>query len=368
MKPKILFILHFPPPVHGAAMVGQYIRESVTINNAFEGRYINLGTSRTIDEIGTGGIIKFLRYFVLLWKTVISVLSFRPNLVYLTLTSKGSGFYKDALVAIKAKALGAKLVYHFHNKGVRSRQDKWLDNLLYKIVFKNADVILLSEHLYPDIQKYVPKNRVHICPNGIPELIPGSKFKIQKESNKPVEILFLSNLIESKGVYVLLKACEILKEKEILFHCTYVGGEGDISTDEFIESIEKTDLTEDVHYAGKKYGSDKSEIFSKADLFTLPTYYSNECLPLVLLEAMQFSLPVVSTFEGGIPDVVEDGKTGFLVPQNDAVALAEKLELLIKDPVLRKEMGELGRKKYETEFTLAAFEARFTTILKELVK
>ena len=92
-------------------------------------------------------------------------------MVYLTLTSKGGGFYKDALVAIKAKALGAKMIYHFHNKGVSTRQDKWLDNLLYKIVFKNADVILLSEHLYPDIQKYVPKNQVHICPNGIPEIV-----------------------------------------------------------------------------------------------------------------------------------------------------------------------------------------------------
>jgi glycosyltransferase involved in cell wall biosynthesis len=368
LNPKILFILHFPPPVHGAAMVGQYIRESETINNAFDGRYINLGTSRSIDEIGKGGIIKLWRYFVLLWETAFTILSFRPDLVYLTLTSKGGGFYKDALVAIKAKALGAKMVYHFHNKGVSTRQDKWLDNILYKMVFKNADVILLSEHLYADIQKYVPKNRVHICPNGIPEIIQSSKFKTHKEVAATVEILFLSNLIESKGVYVLLEACKILKEKGLDFLCTYVGGEGDISEEELKQRIEKSALSELVHYAGKKYGVDKAEIFLKADIFTLPTYYPNECLPLVLLEAMQFSLPVVSSFEGGIPNLVEDGKTGFLVPQNNAVALAEKLEFLIKNPNLCKEMGELGRKKYEAEFTLAAFEARFTTILKELVK
>jgi len=368
LKPKILFILHFPPPVHGAAMVGEYIRESETINKAFNGHYINLGTSKTLDEIGKGGFKKWWRYLVLLWKTGFSVLSFRPNLVYLTLTAKGGGFYKDALVALKAKAMGAKMVYHFHNKGVRTRQDKWLDNLLYKIVFKNVDVILLSEQLYPDIQKYVPKSRVHVCPNGIPEIVQTSKFKPQNEVTKPVEILFLSNLIESKGVYVLLEACTILKEKKMLFHCTYAGGEGDISAEILTQSILKSDLSEQVHYAGKKYGADKSEIFSKADISVLPTFYSNECFPLVLIEAMQYSLPVVSTFEGGIPDVVEDGKTGFLVPQNDAVALAEKLELLIKNPVMRKEMGELGREKYEAEFTLAAFEARFTTILKELVK
>ena len=83
---------------------------------------------------------------------------------------------------------------------------------------------------------------------------------------------------------------------------------------------------------------------------------------------MQFSLPVVSTFEWEIPNIVADGKTGLLVPQNDAMALAEKLEVLIKDPNLRKSMGEAGRKKYKEEFTLAIFEARLTLILKELTK
>jgi glycosyltransferase involved in cell wall biosynthesis len=365
-KSKILFILHFPPPVHGAAMVGEYIRESETINKAFNGHYINLGTSRTLDEIGKGGFKKWWRYLVLLWKIGFSVLSFRPNLVYLTLTAKGGGFYKDALVALKAKAMGAKMVYHFHNKGVRTRQDKWLDNLLYKIVFKNADVILLSEQLYPDIQKYVPKSRAHICPNGVPEVVTASIINIKKEANKPIEILFLSNLIASKGVFVLLEACKILKAKELDFLCTYVGGEGDISEAQLQQNIEKSGLAEEVHYVGKKYGIEKTEVFLKANIFVHPS--SDDCFPLVLIEAMQYSLPVVSTFEGGIPDMVEDGETGFLVPQNDAVALAEKLELLIKDPVLCKKMGELGRKKYEAEFTLAAFEARFTTILKELTK
>jgi glycosyltransferase involved in cell wall biosynthesis len=365
-KSKILFILHFPPPVHGAAMVGEYIRESETINKDFNGHYINLGTSKTLDEIDKGGFKKWWRYLVLLWKTGFSVLSFRPNLVYLTLTAKGGGFYKDALVALKAKAMGAKMVYHFHNKGVSTRHDKWFDNILYKIVFKNTDVILLSEHLYPDIQKYVPKSRVHICPNGIPEIV--QKFKYQNEVTKPVEILFLSNLIESKGVYALLEACKILKKNGIIFHCTYVGGEGDISAEELKQRIDKLDLSEVVHYAGRKYGAEKSEVFSKADIFVLPTFYSNECFPLVLLEAMQFSLPIISTFEGGIPDIVENNISGFLVHQRDIIDLAEKLELLINNPPMRQKMGTAGRKKYEADFTLAAFEVRLTTILKELVK
>ena len=366
MKSRILFLLHYPPPVHGAAMVGKYIRESEKINEAFSGKYINLGTSRRIEEIGKGGPKKWFRYLVLIWKTGLGILRYHPSLVYLTLTSSGGGFYKDAVIAIKAKILGAKMVYHFHNKGVSIRQNRWLDNLLYRIVFKNAAVILLSEHLYPDIQKYLPRNRVHICPNGIPEIVDSSSPRLEKIKEKPVEILFLSNLIESKGVLVLLQACKILEDRKIKFRCTYIGGEGDISAEQLHEKIAELNLKGVVEYAGKKYGADKVKAFSDADIFTLPTYYSNECFPLVLLEAMQFSLPVVSTNEGGIPGIIEEGQTGYLVPQNDPEALAEKLELLIKDHGLRKSMGEQGRKKYEAEFTLEAFEKRFATILQEI--
>jgi glycosyltransferase involved in cell wall biosynthesis len=123
-------------------------------------------------------------------------------------------------------------------------------------------------------------------------------------------------------------------------------------------------LSGQVHYVGKKYGTDKEAIFSKADIFAFPTYY--ETFGLVNLEAMQFCLPIVSTFEGGIPDVVNDGKTGFLVPQKDAKALADKLERLIKNPALRKQMGKAGREKYEKEFTLNAFEKRLKEILTKI--
>lgn len=363
-KPKILFILHYPPPVHGAAMVGQYIRESNLINNELKGRYLNLGTSRTVTEIGKGGLKKWWRYIVLLWKTLFNILFFRPNLVYLTLTATSGGFYKDALVAIKAKMLGAKMVYHFHNKGVSTRQDRWLDNFLYKIVFKNADVILLSEHLYPDIQKYVPKDRVHICPNGIPELAKNLEADTKEREEKTVQILFLSNLMESKGVYVLLNACKILKNRGVLFNCTYVGGESDISRTQLEQKVIELGLLNQVSYQGRKYGSEKIDVFLRADIFAFPTYF--ETFGLVNLEAMQFNLPIVSTFEGGIPEIVENNKTGFLVLQKDAIAFADKLELLIKNPDMRTKMGDLGRKKYEVEFTLSAFEERFTSILLDL--
>ena len=363
---RALFLLHFPPPIHGSSIVGQTIRKSEVINQSFDCRHVNLGTSTSIDEIGKGGIRKVLRFLFILGKVLQQLIVFRPQLGYIAITAKGGAFYKDSVVVMLFKLFRVKLVYHLHNKGVSTRQEKWFDNLLYRFVFKNANVILLSKYLYPEIQKYVPETRVYYCPNGIPEnQVESGKWKV--ESSEPVEILFLSNLIESKGVFVLLEACKLLYNKDIHFNCCFIGGEGDITAQQLKEKIEALGLENKVKYVGKKYGTEKSSYWQKASIFILPTYYDYECFPLVLLEAMQYSLPVVSTYEGGIPDVVEDGVTGFLVPQKDVPALADKLEILIKNPELRNQMGAAGRKKYEEKFTLERFEGRMVAILNEVM-
>lgn len=361
MKKKILFILHIPPPVHGSSVIGMQIKNSNKINDEFDCLYVNLGTSVSIDEIGKRGFVKVFRFASIWFNVLRQLIIFRPRLCYFAITAKGSAFYKDASIVFLMKIFGVKLVYHFHNKGVSTRQDKWIDNLLYRFVFNNNDVILLSRHLYPDIHKYVPKERVYYCPNGIPDLEGNNVVSLKNDDSRTVEILFLSNLIESKGVFVLLEACAILLKNQVSFHCTFVGGIGDVNEEQFKEKVQKLHLYNNVAYLGKKYGNEKKSEFEKADIFVFPTYF--ETFGIVNLEAMQFSLPIVSTFEGGIPDVVEDGVTGFLVPQKDATALADKLEILIINPEIRKQMGAAGREKYEKEFTLDTFENTLTKIL-----
>lgn len=365
-KEKILFILHYPPPVHGSALVGGFIKESNLISKSFSCRYINLGTSASVDEIGKNPAIKLLRYLNLIWQVKRALLLFRPDLCYLTVSSKGIGFYKDVLIVLLVRFFGIKRIYHFHNKGVRINQEKVIDNLLYSLVFKSADVILLSKYLYPDVQKYVLQNRVHYCPNGIPVIEGGLRNEKTGVNMSVPEILFLSHLFRSKGILILVHALKILKERGCNFHCTMIGGDGDVTEDHMRNNIEEFGLIGYVDVVGKKYGEEKQKIFEKTDIFVHPTF--NDCLPLVLLEAMQYSLPIVSTPEGAIPDVIEDGVGGFLVPQKDAVALADKLEVLIKDPDLRQKMGSAGRARYEAQFTLERFERRMVDILNQVTE
>ena len=364
-KKNILFILHVPPPVHGSSMVGKTIKESNLINSSFECRYINMLMSRTISETGKPDLAKIFRFFGVWFTLLREIIKKKPDICYLALTATGAAFYKDFLLVILLRIFRIKRVYHLHNKGIHQNHKKKVNEWLYRFVFHNSSVILLTKQLYYEVESFVPTSKVFICPNGIKDSV-GRNIPRSTQQVKPVKILFLSNLNESKGVYVLLKACEILREKRFDFECNFVGGEGDISKEQFNKQLTGYNLNKQVNYLGQLFGEEKQQAFAAADIFAFPTCY--ETFGLVNLEAMQNYLPVVSTFEGGIPDVVENGVTGFLIPTNNAEALAGKLEVLIKNPDLRSKMGKAGRLKYENEYTQEVFEQNLYTILHQLTE
>ena len=369
-KSKILFIMHMPPPVHGAAMVGQYIHDSKLINREFDCHYINLTTAKNLQDIGKVGIRKLFDFFTLLKKIRRAVKNVKPQLVYVTPNACGGAFYKDFVVIEMLKRLGCKVVVHYHNKGVATRQDRRLDNALYRRFFKDIKVILLSECLYEDVKKYVKKEDVFVCGNGIPcsSDLDSRSISSSTPQNHIPHILFLSNLLISKGVVVLLDALKVLKEKGCCFVCDFVGGETvEMDAAIFQNEVAKRGLVDMVVYHGRKYGKDKEAFLNTADMFVFPTFYPNECFPLVLLEAMQHDLPCISTTEGGIPDIIDDNKTGYLVPKHDAETLAKKIQILLTDADLRQRMGKAGREKFEKEFTLEVFEKRMAEILKTCV-
>ncbi len=362
-KGNILFILHLPPPVHGAAMMGKHIMESSLINETFTADYINLSSSTAIEQIGKAGVAKFLRIIKLQWAVIKLLATRKYELCYMTLTAAGAGFYKDLLIVLLLKIAGKKIIYHFHNKGIAEKKGG-LTKFLYSFTFRNTKSILLSPSLYPDIQTYVPMENVFICANGIPEEINYETEK-QDTGQKTCNLLFLSNMIEEKGVYVLLEACSRLKKTTDNFTCHFVGPWGDVTEKEFNVRVANFQLEENIVVHGKKYGAEKNKLLAEADIFVFPTYYHNECFPLVLLEAMQFHLPVISTREGGIPDIVSDTVTGFTVEQKNVEQLAGKLEVLINNPALRIQMGNAGYEYFKKELTLPKFERRLTDILQK---
>ncbi len=366
MKKKVLFILHIPPPVHGAAMVGAIIKESKLVNETFDGEYVNLTTSFELDKIGKGGFDKFIAVLKIQAKLIKALLNTDYDICYMTLTAKGPGFYKDLLMVGVLKIFGKKILYHFHNKGVKENDKGSLRRLMYRFAFNNTQSILLSPELYDDIADYVRRDDVYFCPNGIPDVAGKISVKPVLVNRKSIyRFLFLSNIMIQKGVLVLLKACQHLKDRNLSFECHFVGAWSDVSEIDFLKTVDEYGIAEHIFTHGKKYGNDKIAYLKNADVFVFPTH--NDCFPLVLLEAMQFGLPIISTFEGGVPSIVVDGETGMLISHKNDLKLADTMERFIRKPDEGVRMGQAGRKRYEEMFTMPVFENNFINILQQAI-
>lgn len=363
-KKQILFITPLPPPVHGSAMVSQYIKDSHLIGDSFDCDFVNLSTSRKMNEIGKQSFMKIFRFLGSYISVILKLLFNRYDLCYLAITCHGIGFLKDAPFVLLCKLFGRKVVIHQHNKGMSKYVDKKLYKWLLPLVYKNTKVILLSWHLYEDIEKIVKREQILICPNGIPEISVANNT--QECMYSVPRLFFLSNLIESKGVYVLLDACKILKEKGYKFICDFVGGETkEINRIVFESAVKEKGLDEYVIYQGPKYGNEKEEYWNAADVFVQPTY--EDCFPLTIVEAMQHGKPVVSTDEGAIPDLVVDGVNGFVCERRNVESLANALERLLKDKDLRVTMGSEGYNLYISKFTLKVFEKNMSDIFNKIL-
>jgi len=269
-----------------------------------------------------------------------------PDLVYITPNSAGAPFYKDIVTVMMLKMMRQRIVMHFHNKGVATRQNRWLDNWLYRRYFKNVKIILLANALYEDVKKYVKRKDVFVCPNAIPEISMATECiasKFDAATNSPIgkgspHILWLTNIMKTKGIMEFLSALKILKDKGVKFQVDFVGGlTKEMTSDEFDMALTMNGLNGCSVYHGPKYGDEKYAFFRDADIFVLPSY--TEALPVSILEAMQFGVPVVASNVGGVSAEVEDGVTGLLLGgkqpimlntfRPDAHEIADKLEKLL---------------------------------------
>jgi glycosyltransferase involved in cell wall biosynthesis len=281
------------------------------------------------------------------------------------LTPTGTAFYRDLLYVLILKMTKRRRIYHLHGKGIANAvAGSGVLRKLYIWAFKGSSIILLSPLLYEDISRVAKREQCFFLPNGIAD---AGRQTLKRENRQPEEkphILFLSNLVKNKGPLVLLEALAMIRERGVIFKASFAGAwESDEFSKIFMDYLRDNDLSLSVTYLGPKYGSEKEEVLSNADIFAFPSY--NDTFPLVVLEAMRHGLPVVSTYEGAISDMVHNGENGFLVPVRDSVALADSLMRLSTDRLLCQKMGQAGRKRYEQEFTVAAFERGLIQIMRQ---
>jgi len=177
----------------------------------------------------------------------------------------------------------------------------------------------------------------------------------QKAPGGQFTIVCVGALEEKKGQTHLIEACRLLKQRNLDFVCHLIG-EGQNRAD-LEQQIQQAGLTSVVRLAGGRPRAEVLRMLEQADVVALPSIQTKsgkmEGIPVALMEPLACEVPVISTRISGIPELVEDGVTGLLVPPADPVALADALERLAHDPELGQRLGRAGRAKVLREFDLA---------------
>lgn len=177
---------------------------------------------------------------------------------------------------------------------------------------------------------------------------------------QPPRSIMVARFNEQKDQVTLLKAIAKLSDRDINVELVGSG----ISLDSCKALAKSLKIADRVFFLGDR--TDVPELLAKAQIFILSTNY--EGLPISILEAMRAGLPVIATSVNGIPEEVDDGKTGLLVPHADADALASALEKLIRSPDLRQSMGKAGREKFLQEFTIEHMLVKTEAIYRQILK
>lgn len=180
-----------------------------------------------------------------------------------------------------------------------------------------------------------------------PEKTNSIRNKYNLESGDIV-ILFVGHLESFKGLFELIHAFHSLKKENKKVKLIIIGdGSQKIKSQHYIAKLR---LEKSVFYAGKIPPNDIHEYYQNSDIFVLPSQTDAGGPPVVFIEAMACGLPVIGTNIGGIPEGIDDGINGFLVPPKDVKILTRKLEILVNDGNLRKEFGRNSLKKISENY------------------
>jgi glycosyltransferase involved in cell wall biosynthesis len=316
--------------------------EGYQADGIFERWNVELLTSHT--ETSLWGRLRMaasalLRFFWLL-------LTRQVALVHCHSAMLGS-FWRKSVFAMLARAFGVPVLFHLHGSEMKTfvnRQPAMLQRLIAWILAQQTVVVVLSSSWHEYVLSISPSSRVEILPNYVN--LPDLSKRVPPAESGIVKVLFLGLIGVRKGVYDLLPAFKLALLRAPGLRLT-IGGNGEVDKAKAMAS--ELGISDQVHFAGWVSGSDKVKLLAEAQLYTLPSH--NEGLPVSLLEAMSWQLPVVTTRVGGIPELVRDGVDGALINAGDTKALADALADMALHASKREVMGLEARSQVERTFS-----------------
>lgn len=268
---------------------------------------------------------------------------------------------------VAAKHIPTVFTYH---AGSILKGHSWIDTVLRLYenhilprIIKKADKVVA---IYPDFvyKKTNAHDKVAAIPPGVDTTVfhPGDK-------PKHYDVVYVGRVemaSQWKGIDVLLKAVALVKARQPNITVRIVGG-GD-ATAHYKVLAKELGIVSNIRFIGAKYGRELVEVLQASRILVLPSKTESESFGIVLAEAMACGVPVVGSHIGGIPNVIEENKTGLLVSPDNPPALAEAIAMLLSDTALQHTFSTAGRKRVVETFSSNQQVTRTETLFRETVK
>lgn len=354
--PQVLMIGPVPRVYRGISAVVGTILDS-ELSSRCRVVYVADGTRQ-------GPLAKLWRFLTALRSTLWHLFRRRVDVMHLHV-GDGSSFYRHVLYLMLGRLAGVPVLFHWHLPGDSGAATDFystggaLRRRTIRLALKQASrVIVLSASWQPALAAMAPAVRIAILPNPVDcvTIVPAA----QPASSLRPTVLFLGDFSHRKGARILLDAAPAVLAQHPTTSFVFCGGKppGDLED-------RAASLGSAVLFPGFVRGDAKLRMLQQASLLALPSYA--EGMPIAALEAMAAALPVVATPVGGLPDVIQEGKTGLVVPPGDAQALAGAISQLLADPALGRSMGQQGRQRALAEYDVSIYVERLVALYEEVM-
>jgi len=369
-KTSLVIVGPLPPPDYGQSLSFKMLTEGL------EERNIHHTVVNISSKVTSPGEIAFFRrtveYFYILGIYLCKI-CLGNKTVYITIAQSRQGFYRDFFMIWFAYLFRLRIVLHLKGGNFKNfylGQSLWFKRMI-KVTLRRADSILVLGRRLRCMFDFEPglTEKIHVVPNGLPfrhiDYPAAKSLPDPLEKNARIRILYLSNLIESKGYFDLLAAIKTLNDRNIRVRCHFCGNfftsfddkkikDADHARQLFENFVDKHGLQKEIKLVGHVSGEEKIRELAESHFFVLPTRYANEGQPVSIIEAMAFGNVVISTDYRAIPEMVIHEKTGIIVPFQDPESIANSIERYVRLPDRYHELSRQSILRFQKFFTREA--------------
>jgi glycosyltransferase involved in cell wall biosynthesis len=321
---KLLVLAQTPPPVHGQSLAVEALLEHLVTERDFEVFHVNLRVSRSAADVGRARVGKFflaLAGCVRVW--LLFLHHGRMPIYYVPAPGRRTPLYRDWLVLALCRPFARALIFHWHGVGLgqwllerATPVERWLTQWL----LGRADLaVVQAEALRADAEVLRPLRCV-VVRNGMRD--PAGDFQRDSPAHVPLRVLFIGLGCETKGLFDTLAGVARANARGTPC-CLTAAGSFASRKDEANFNEQATALGDGVaRHLGFVSDDERRRLFRESDVICVPTYYPHEGNPVVLLEALAFDLPIITTRWRAIPEYMPEAHVRYVPARSpDEIAL-----------------------------------------------